>query len=94
MIRIASLAVATTMLAGTFGLAPSAMADEPLPVPEIEKIVRDYLMREPQVIYDGPPDLMEQARDPRVGQFVRGEAGERLMEMRERGLMSEETIKG
>ena len=49
---------------------------------------------EPQVIYDGPPDLMEQARDPRVGQFVRGEAGERLMEMRERGLMSEETIKG
>ena len=38
---------------------------------------------EPQVIYDGPPEQIEQARDSRVSQFVRGEARERLMEMRQ-----------
>ncbi len=38
---------------------------------------------ESQVIYDGPPDEIEQASDRRVSQFVRGEAGERLMEMRQ-----------
>ena len=37
---------------------------------------------EPQIIYDGPPDRIDSASDPRVVQFVRGEAGERLMEMR------------
>ncbi len=36
---------------------------------------------EPQVIYDGPPDNLEDHPDPRVRQFVRGEAGERLREM-------------
>jgi phospholipid/cholesterol/gamma-HCH transport system ATP-binding protein len=36
---------------------------------------------EPQIIYDGTPDAMEQAPDPRVRQFVRGEAGERLREL-------------
>jgi phospholipid/cholesterol/gamma-HCH transport system ATP-binding protein len=37
---------------------------------------------EPQIIYDGPPDKIERCPDNRVSQFVRGEAGERLMEMR------------
>jgi len=37
---------------------------------------------EPQVLYDGPPSGLENAADRRVRQFVRGEAGERLMEMR------------
>jgi phospholipid/cholesterol/gamma-HCH transport system ATP-binding protein len=37
---------------------------------------------EPQVLYDGPPEGLDRAKDPRVVQFVRGEAGERLMEMR------------
>ncbi len=37
---------------------------------------------EPQIIFDGPPDAIDEATDPRVTQFVRGEAGERLMEMR------------
>ncbi len=37
---------------------------------------------DPQVLYDGPPDGLEKCRDRRVTQFVRGEAGERLMEMR------------
>lgn len=36
---------------------------------------------ESQVLYDGPPDQMEQSPDPRVRQFVRGEAGERLLEL-------------
>jgi phospholipid/cholesterol/gamma-HCH transport system ATP-binding protein len=36
---------------------------------------------EPQILYDGPPDQIESASDPRVAQFVRGEAGERLREM-------------
>jgi len=38
---------------------------------------------EPQILYDGSPEWIDTAADPRVSQFVRGEAGERLMEMRE-----------
>ena len=37
---------------------------------------------ESQVIYDGPSDKIERCPDNRVSQFIRGEAGERLMEMR------------
>jgi phospholipid/cholesterol/gamma-HCH transport system ATP-binding protein len=37
---------------------------------------------EPQMIYDGPPERIERCADRRVSQFIRGEAGERLMEMR------------
>ena len=36
---------------------------------------------ESQILYDGPADRIESASDPRVAQFVRGEAGERLREM-------------
>ncbi|MBM4091357.1 MAG: ATP-binding cassette domain-containing protein [Planctomycetes bacterium] len=36
---------------------------------------------EPQIIFDGPPSELDRAGDRRVRQFVRGEAGERLMEM-------------
>ncbi len=38
---------------------------------------------EPQIIFDGTPAEIEKSTDKRVSQFVRGEAGERLMEMRE-----------
>lgn len=38
---------------------------------------------EPQVIFDGSPSEIDQATDRRVSQFVRGEAGDRLMEMNE-----------
>jgi phospholipid/cholesterol/gamma-HCH transport system ATP-binding protein len=38
---------------------------------------------EPQILYDGPADRIERDTDNRVSQFVRGEAGERLMEMRQ-----------
>jgi phospholipid/cholesterol/gamma-HCH transport system ATP-binding protein len=37
----------------------------------------------PQVIYDGKPQDLDDCDDNRVSQFVKGEAGERLMEMRE-----------
>jgi phospholipid/cholesterol/gamma-HCH transport system ATP-binding protein len=37
---------------------------------------------EPQVIFDGTAEALDRASDPRVTQFVHGEAGERLMEMR------------
>ncbi|QDV68777.1 putative phospholipid import ATP-binding protein MlaF [Rosistilla carotiformis] len=39
---------------------------------------------ESQVLFDGPPTSLENFEDRRVRQFVRGEAGERLMEMRQR----------
>jgi phospholipid/cholesterol/gamma-HCH transport system ATP-binding protein len=38
---------------------------------------------ERQTLFDGTPQEIENARDPRVAQFVRGEAGQRLMEMRQ-----------
>ncbi len=37
---------------------------------------------EPQIVFDGSPEQLDKASDPRVTQFVNGEAGERLMEMR------------
>jgi len=37
---------------------------------------------ESQVLFDGTPDEIDHTEDRRVRQFVRGEAGERLMEMR------------
>jgi phospholipid/cholesterol/gamma-HCH transport system ATP-binding protein len=36
---------------------------------------------ESQILYDGPPAGLKQADDPRVGQFVEGEARERLQEL-------------
>jgi phospholipid/cholesterol/gamma-HCH transport system ATP-binding protein len=36
---------------------------------------------EPQIIFDGTPQEILKSNDNRVAQFVRGEAGERLMEM-------------
>lgn len=36
---------------------------------------------ENQILYDGPPDGMDHSPDPRVRQFVLGEAGDRLKEM-------------
>jgi phospholipid/cholesterol/gamma-HCH transport system ATP-binding protein len=45
------------------------------PVPRLRE-------EESQVIYDGPPGEIDDFDDRRLTQFVRGEAGERLMEMR------------
>ena len=38
---------------------------------------------ENQIIYDGPPSELDNCHDRRVRQFVHGEAGERLMELRD-----------
>jgi phospholipid/cholesterol/gamma-HCH transport system ATP-binding protein len=38
---------------------------------------------ESQVVYDGPPSEIDSAEDQRIPQFVNGEAGERLMELRQ-----------
>jgi phospholipid/cholesterol/gamma-HCH transport system ATP-binding protein len=38
---------------------------------------------ESQIIYDGPPSELDNCHDRRVRQFIHGEAGERLMELRE-----------
>ena len=37
---------------------------------------------ESQIIFDGTVAELEQSRDRRVQQFINGEAGERLMELR------------
>ncbi len=37
---------------------------------------------ESQILFDGAPEEIEHCDDRRVRQFVKGEAGERLMEMR------------
>jgi phospholipid/cholesterol/gamma-HCH transport system ATP-binding protein len=38
---------------------------------------------ESQILFDGPPDRLDATRDRRVTQFIRGEAGDRLMEIAE-----------
>jgi phospholipid/cholesterol/gamma-HCH transport system ATP-binding protein len=40
--------------------------------------------KDSQVIFDGTPDEILKTKDKRVSQFVRGEAGERMMEMQEK----------
>ncbi len=37
---------------------------------------------EPQVVYDGPAHAIDRSRDPRVIQFINGDAGERMREIR------------
>ena len=54
------------------------VADRVMMLFPLSRLGRD----EPQIIYDGPTDRIDAAADPRVVQFVRGEAGERLTEMR------------
>lgn len=41
---------------------------------------------ESQIIFDGTPDEIIECKDKRVSQFVRGEAGERLLEMQEEAI--------
>lgn len=53
-----------TFLAGALALSASllpqpAASQQQLPVAEIERIVREYLMREPQVIYDAIQELQK-----------------------------------
>jgi phospholipid/cholesterol/gamma-HCH transport system ATP-binding protein len=39
--------------------------------------------KDPQIIFDAPPSRLDASNDKRVTQFINGEAGERLMEMRD-----------
>ena len=55
------------------------VADRVIMLYPLSRLRRD----EPQILYDGPPSEIERCPDKRVVQFVRGEAGERLMEMRQ-----------
>jgi len=43
---------------------------------------------EPQVIFDGKPEDLDECADRRVRQFVNGEAGQRLMELRPAGAVN------
>lgn len=38
---------------------------------------------ESQILFDGPPDKLDSAKDRRVTQFIRGEAGDRMEELAE-----------
>ncbi len=58
------------------------LADRIVMLYPLERLKAD----EPQVLFDGTPADLERSRDRRVTQFVHGEAGERLMEMRRNGL--------
>ncbi len=46
---------------------------------------------DPQILFDGPPSALEHASDPRIGQFIRGEAGERLREMAQQRTVTSST---
>jgi protein-disulfide isomerase len=58
---IRNLALAALALSACLLQVPAAAraADQALPVPEIEKIVRDYLMREPEIIYEAIQELQK-----------------------------------
>ena len=62
MIRTLPLA-AVALLAGALAGPPAAIAADPLPVPEIEKIVREYLLREPEVIYPAIQELQKRQQE-------------------------------
>lgn len=55
------------------------VADRVVMLYPLSRLRRD----EPQVIFDGSVDELQRTGDPRVSQFIHGEAGERLSEMHE-----------
>jgi protein-disulfide isomerase len=57
--RLAERVARACLMAGVMlGMAAAAQADEPkLPAAEVEKIVRDYLLREPEVVYEALQEL-------------------------------------
>ena len=54
------------------------VADRVVMVYPVSRLKKD----QPQVVFDGTPAELQACQDPRVQQFIRGEAGERLMELR------------
>ena len=55
--RMAGLASALTALTTQAGFAEDAKTVSDLPVEQVEEIVRDYLMREPEIIYQALEEL-------------------------------------
>ena len=57
--RLAKQLAHACLMAGIMlGMSATAQADEPeLPADQIEKIVRDYLLREPEIIYEALQEL-------------------------------------
>ncbi len=46
------------------------------------------------MIFDGSPKELQTSRDKRVTQFIKGEAGDRLMEMRLQYASAESMLRG
>jgi protein-disulfide isomerase len=63
--RLTKLPATACLVAGILlGVAATVQADErALPVDQIEKIVRDYLLREPEVIYNALQELQRRQAD-------------------------------
>jgi phospholipid/cholesterol/gamma-HCH transport system ATP-binding protein len=55
------------------------VADRVIMLYPLSRLDRD----ESQVLFDGPPEELDQCRDRRVAQFIRGEAGDRIEELSE-----------
>jgi phospholipid/cholesterol/gamma-HCH transport system ATP-binding protein len=47
---------------------------------------------EPQILFDGPPSMLDSCEDKRVLQFINGEAGERLDELRRENESLQSTV--
>ena len=65
------------------GPEPLVVVGDVLLDEDIEGVATRLAPDAPQVLYDGPPEGLETCPDPRVHQFVAGEAGERLRELAE-----------
>ncbi|MGI9510719.1 MAG: DsbA family protein, partial [Geminicoccaceae bacterium] len=55
--RMAAVSAVLTVFAAQAGLADDAKPVSDLPVEQVEEIVRDYLMREPEIIYQALEEL-------------------------------------
>ncbi len=63
------------------------VADRVIMVYPLSRLTAD----EPQMLFDGTPEQLARTSDLRVQQFVRGEAGTRLMEMRQ-GIRAQQEV--
>ncbi|MFM8707556.1 MAG: hypothetical protein ACKOHK_05585, partial [Planctomycetia bacterium] len=47
---------------------------------------------EPQIVFTGTPEELDRCDDPRIRQFVEGQAGNRLTELQEEQALQEPTL--
>jgi len=76
-IRTRSLHPVTSVLVTHDMHSARKVADRVIMVYPLSRLEPD----EPQVLFDGAPEDLDDCDDPRVTQFVHGEAGERMIEM-------------